>query len=343
MRFRLHLIIIMLVGFSLSAMAHSVVEWDDYFEVEHSWKYKGKECSITLNISKKLYNYYRNDREHLAYVYQFNDGELPPKYYSFMLSEHDRPVMHSIAQEFSRYALTEKDRIELALTFVQSLRYAFDADSKGKDEYVRYPVETLVDGCGDCEDKVALLVALLYEMDIDFVLLVLPEHMALGVHCDEVEANRYLLFRDNKYYYMETTMPNWQIGQIPNDYLKAEMEVVPVDDTPSVLVKGVRFESKATLAYQKASCTLEVDLHNQGPGKVTNVRLHVRLIELGKRNRLLAEEYYPLRNLQEGEQRTETLSLKSLIKENSVLEVELTGAEIEPQVSTLEMQYRKTR
>ena len=64
---------------------------------------------------------------------------------------------------------------------------------------------------------------------------------------------------------------------------------------------------------------------------------------MGKHNRLLAEEYYSLRNLQEGEQRTETLSLKSLIKANSVLEVELTGAEITPQVSTLEMQYRKTR
>jgi VCBS repeat-containing protein len=76
---------------------------------------------------------------------------------------------------------------------------------------------------------------------------------------------------------------------------------------------------------------------------VTNVRLHVRVIERGKHNRLLAEEYYSLRNLQEGEQRTETLSLKSLIKANSVLEVELTGTEITPQVSTLEMQYRKTR
>jgi hypothetical protein len=40
---------------------------------------------------------------------------------------------------------------------------------------------------------------------------------------------------------------------------------------------------------------------------------------------------------------TYDLSLKSLIKANSVLEVELTGTEITPQVSTLEMQYRKTR
>ena len=335
------LLVLMFVSVSLSA--HTVVEYDGFFEVDHSWKYNGKDCSITLNISAELYDYFRNDREHLAYVYKFNEGEMPPNYYSFMLSEHDRPVMQSIAQEFSRYAFTEKDRIELALTFVQSLRYAFDADSKGKDEYVRYPIETLVDGCGDCEDKVALLVALLYEMDIDFVLLVLPEHMALGVHCDEIEGSRYLLYQGKKYYYMETTMPNWEIGQIPEDYLKAEMEVVPVDDTPSVLIKGVSFESQATLTYQKASCTMKVDLHNLGPGKVTDVQLHVRVVEVGKHNRLLAEEYYSLRNLQEGEQRTETLSLRSLIKENSVLEVELTGEEITSQLSKLEIQYRKSR
>jgi hypothetical protein len=319
------------------------MEWDDYYEVEHSWKYKGKECSITLNISKNLYNYYRNDREHLAYVYQFNNGEMPPNYYSFMLSEFDRPVMQSIAQEFSHYAHSEKDRIELALTFVQSLKYSFDADSKGKDEYVRYPVETLVDGCGDCEDKVSLLVALFYEMDIDFVLLVLPEHMALGVHCDEVEADQYLLFQGNKYYYLETTMPNWQIGHIPDDYLKAEMEAVPVDDTPSLLMKGVQFESKPAMVFEKAQCTLKVDLHNLGPGKVTEVYLHVRLIELGKRNRLLAEEYYPLRDMQEGEQRTETLSLKSLIKDNSILELELTGAEIAPLSYSLGLSYSSNR
>ncbi len=342
MRVRLHLILF-LAFMSLTVSAHSVVEWDGYFEVKHSWKYNNKECSVTLNISTDLYDYYRNDREHLAYVYHFNEDELPPNYYSFMLSEHDRPLMHSLAQEFSRYALTEKDRIALALTFVQSLPYAYDADSKGKDEYVRYPVETLVDGCGDCEDKVALLVALLYEMDIDFVLLVLPEHMALGVHCDEVEADRYLLFQGKKYYYMETTMPNWEIGQIPPDYYSAKMEAVPVDDTPSLLLKGVHFESQTALVFEKANCTLKVDMHNLGPGKVTDVMLHVRLIELGKRNRLLAEEYYRLRDMQEGEQRTETVSLKSLIKENSILEVELTGAEIAPQVSTLEIQYSRTR
>lgn len=342
MRVRLHLLFLLaLIGFTASA--HTVVERDGYYEVEHEWQYKGKDCSIILNISTNLYDYYRNDREHLAYYYQFEDGEVPPNYFSFMLSEYDRPVMHAIAEELSRFGTTEEDRIDLALSFVQSLPYAYDNDSKDADEYVRYPIETLVDGQGDCEDKVALLVALLYEMDADFVLLVLPEHMAVGVHLDEVDVGRYLWFHDKKYYFMETTMPNWQIGQVPEHYMTTEMEVVPVDDTPTLLMKGVHFDSQPTLVYEKANCSLKLDLHNLGPGKVTDVRLHVRIIEKGGRNRLLTDVSFVLDEMLEGEHRTDLLPFKSLIKENCVLVVELTGEEVAPQSYELNMEYSKIK
>ena len=341
MRRCLHLILFLL--FSLSVSAHSVVEWDGFYEVKHSWECEGRSCSITLNISTNLYDYYRNDREHLAYKYRFNEDVVEPNYCSFMLSEHDRPVIRALANEFTRHTVSERESILLVLTFVQSLPYAFDNDSKGEDEYVRFPVETLVDGCGDCEDKVALLAALLYEMDVDFVLLVLPEHMAVGVHCDEVDVPRYLLFQGKKYHYLETTMPNWGIGDIPEAYFAAEIEAVPVDNTPSLLIKGVRFESQEALVNEKANCELTVDLHNLGPGKVTDLGIHVRIIQKGAINRLLTEEYYPLSDLMEGEQRTERLFLKSFIKENCLLQVELTGLEVNPQYYEVEMGYTRTK
>ena len=337
-----HNLIILLTFVILSASAHSVVEHEDYFEVTHSWEYNKKNCTISLNISKSMYNYFCNEREHLAYRYQFQGDELPPNYYSFMLSEYDRPVMQALADEFSKNAESELDRINLALVFVQSLPYAHDSTSKGVDEYVRFPIETLVDGCGDCEDKVALLTALLYGMDVDFVLLVLPEHMALGVHCDGIEAERFLRFRGKRYYYMETTMTGWSIGQIPEDYVGARMKIVPVDSTPNLLMKGVRFESKPAPVTTKADCELEVDLHNLGPGSVTDVRLLVRIIERGKTNYLLTEELFSIGTLYEGEQRTEILPFKSLIKENCVLEVELTGTETKPQSYQMKLSYSKT-
>lgn len=336
--------ILLLLLFSISASAHNVTEHDGYYQVDHSWLYNGKTCSISLNISKHLYSYFRNDREHLAYRYQFNEGEMAPNYYGFMLSEHDRPVMRALAEEFARGFVSEKDRVGLALSFVQSIPYAFDSDSKGKDEYVRYPIETLVDGCGDCEDKVALLAAILYEMDVDFILLVLPEHMAVGVHCDGVDARRYLLFEGKRFYYMETTMTGWQLGDIPEDYYAAEIEAVPVDDTPRLLIKGVRFESQPTFVFEKATCTLQVDLHNLGPRKATEVLIHIQIIDHGnRRNSLLADEYYHLADLQEGELRTEKLSLWSLIKENCVLQVELMCAEVDTQYYEVAIEYSRTR
>ena len=339
---RLYLILFLfLIGFTASA--HTVVERDGYYEVEHEWEYKGRGCSIVLNISTNLYDYFQNDREHLAYYYQFEDGEVPPNYFSFMLSEYDRPVMHAIAEEFSRYVTSEEERANLALSFVQSLPYAYDNDSKDAEEYVRYPIETLVDGQGDCEDKVALLIALLYEMEADFVLLALPEHMAVGVHLDDVDAGSYLWFHNKRYYYMETTKPNWQIGQIPEHYRSAEMEVVPVNDTPSLLMKGVHFDSQPTVVNEKADCVINLDLHNLGPGKVTDVRLRVRIIEKGWRNRVLTDASFLLNDMLEGERRTETLPFKSLIKENCVLVLELTGEEVAPQSYELNMEYSKIK
>ena len=342
MRARLHLIIIMALV-CLSASAHSVAEEDGYYMMEHTWSFEGKRYSISLGISTEIYDYYQNEREHVAYRYQFKENEIPPHYYSFMLSEYDRPVAREMARLFGELASSDLEQLKLVVSFVQSLPYAFDSDSKGVDEYVRYPVETLVDGCGDCEDKVALLAAILHEMNADFLLIVLPEHMAVGVHCDGLKANRYLLFQDKKYYYVETTMPNWNIGDIPENYHQVEMEVMPVDDTPCLLIKGVRFESQPTLVFEKASCELQVDLHNLGPRNVTGLRLHVRVIEKGKRNRLLAEEYYTLHDLPEGMARTERISLKSIIKENCTLQVELTGLEVNPQYYEVELNYNRTR
>ena len=326
-----------------SASAHSVVERDGYYEVAHSWRHEGESCSVRLNVPADLYGAYRNGREHVAYRYQFEGREAPPNYFGFMLSENDRDVMRSLAEAFGANAATQYGRIGLALSFVQSLAYASDAATKGVDEYVRFPVETLVDGCGDCEDKVVLLAALLYEMKADYIVLALPDHLALGVHCDGVHADHYLLFRDRRYYYMETTTEGWHIGDIPEPYRSAKMEAVPVDATPRLLIRSVRFDSQPAAVFEKALCRLQVTLHNQGPGSVAQVALVARVVQQGKQPRLLAEQYYLLNDLKEGEKRTERLALKSLIRENCLVQVELLGDNMLPQRYEMALDYSRTR
>ena len=338
MRKLLHLLLLLL--FTATAKAQT----DGWFTVRHDWECNGHNYAIGLEISEELYDYYRNEREHLAYHYKIENAETPVNFYSFILSDYDRPFIRELADRFSEKALTDFDKVNLAMTFVQSLPYAFDDDSKGEEEYVRYPIETLVDGSGDCEDKVTLLAALLYEMDIDFVLLSLPEHLALAVHCQGVEAGQYMLFRNKRYYYVETTMEGWEIGQVPPDYTHSEVEIYPCEAVPTLLVRGMRFESQSTKIYEKANCELQIELHNLGPGRVTGLQLQLRIREMGKRNaRVLSEETFILNDLPEGMKRTETLRTQSLIKEDAVLEIELFGDNVPAQTFELRLNYSKVR
>lgn len=110
----------------------------------------------------------------------------------------------------------------IVLSFVHSLNYVQDADM-GYDEYKKYPIETLVDETGDCEDTAYLLGTILRMMDIDTVIIYFPgEHTAVGVYCPTCEGY-YFTFNDKsisdrKYHYLESTGSNWQIGEMPDDY-----------------------------------------------------------------------------------------------------------------------------
>lgn len=337
-------ILLILMFASASLSAHSVVGQDGYIEVEHSWKYNGKDCCITLNISEDLYGYYQNEREHLAYHYKIEKAEMPVNFYTFILSDYDRAVMQALASQFEGMAISDYGRVNAAMTFVQSLPYAYDTDSKGEEEYVRYPVETLVDGCGDCEDKVMLLAAVLHEMDIDFILLSLPDHLALAVRCDGVKAERYISFLGKKYYYVETTMEGWQIGQVPPDYIGLELEVYPGHSEPTLLIKGLRFDSKATQVYEKADCEFRVRLQNLGPGRVTGLQMYLQVVhDDGHQPRVLSESVFALDDLPEGVSRAETLLLKSHIREHSRLLVEIHADGIPSQNFNLALDYTKVK
>lgn len=340
MRTRLYLVILLAFA-SLAASAHTRVEHEDYYEVKHSWDYNNKKCSLSLTIGKKLYGYYRNNRDHEVCVYPSLSQENSNNYFSFILSEYDRPVVRAVAEQFRKNTSSELEFVRLALAFVQSLPYAYDSDSKHIDEYMRFPVETLVDGCGDCEDKAALLAALLYEMDVDFILLEVPEHVALGVNCEGVDSGDYLMFRGKKYYCMETTSPNWQVGQVPDDYSTEEVTPYAINETPILHIKRYSFEVKPFYENEKAPLIVQVELKNDGPGKATGLQLHVRVVDKGTSNQLLADEYFAFSDMKEGEKRTEKVSFESLIMDNSVLMLELTGNEVESQYCEEELK-RKT-
>lgn len=78
----------------------------------------------------------------------------------------------------------ERRRLATAVAFLRSFEYAVDPDTKGSAEYHRDPVETLVDGRGDCKDLTYLLAAILSQPPFGYrtAMVFVPEHMLLGVH-----------------------------------------------------------------------------------------------------------------------------------------------------------------
>ena len=103
------------------------------------------------------------------------------------------------------------DVIVSIVKFVQELDYYPELD-----EYPKFPTETLMDYGGDCEDTAILLAAMLDSIGYDCILLDLPKHMAVGIRdYHHPEYGAYLDYDDIRYYVLETTGRNWEIGQLP--------------------------------------------------------------------------------------------------------------------------------
>ncbi|RLM63402.1 hypothetical protein DVK07_16250 [Halorubrum sp. Atlit-26R] len=96
----------------------------------------------------------------------------------------------SVTGERAWRSLPESVRLERAIGFVRSFKYVTDAESTGAPEYIRTVEETLVDGCGDCEDLTYLLVGILSQPAFSYrtAMVILPGHMLAAVHRDDLPA-----------------------------------------------------------------------------------------------------------------------------------------------------------
>lgn len=112
----------------------------------------------------------------------------------------------------------------------QCITYDSDLRSAPSGEWPRYPLETLVDGVGDCEDAVILAAAVLKRLDYDVALLYYPGHCALGVAGAEDLPGVFVQDPRTgvKYFYGETTAEGWSLGQVPEEYREMGPEGIEV-------------------------------------------------------------------------------------------------------------------
>jgi transglutaminase-like putative cysteine protease len=192
------------------------VSSDEAISRQYEWSYDGTSYKLTLPIPEDIYDYYsRMER-------------APVEDYSIYVThpDDDAELVHPLAAELKRLAVQkgydQEETVNFAASFVQNLNYQLEPEG---EEYPKYPVETLVDKAGDCEDMAILTAALLQSMGYDAVLIRFSPtnerdagHMAVGVAVTGVSGGYSYTYDGEKYYYLETTSP-WPVGEMPPDIL----------------------------------------------------------------------------------------------------------------------------
>ncbi len=172
-------------------------------EKEFVWESFGHKETLKVRLPAELETHYSSKPRHYRY------GSYITEDPGFELSAKLATAFQDRAKEEH---LGEWEMVNMVVDFVQSLEYQSEVG-----EYPKYPVETLMDGGGDCEDTSILLAAILDKLGVDCIMLSPPGHMAVGVAVEALDAKHYP-YNGRSYYYVETTGTNWKIGAIPPTY-----------------------------------------------------------------------------------------------------------------------------
>ena len=167
---------------------------------EHTWTFGGVTYTIRLDM---LYS------DVFGYTYSDPYGNIrlsltDPAYVSNYHTVDDGTLLELMGM-LSAYG-SGMDRTEFArfvLSFVQTIPYVTDEDSVGEREYWKYPLETLWDGGGDCEDSTILYDTLMLMAGYDVAFVLFQDHAMSAV---SVDVDGHSLTRDGiVYVFCETT------------------------------------------------------------------------------------------------------------------------------------------
>jgi hypothetical protein len=184
----------------------------------YQWYTQGHSQSITLHIPDSLYAYYKN-QPHWTNITSLK---------GYTLSDEDRLYLHDLIGQLKDTSgnknLAARNDYHNVVAFVQGIPYALHTDpttgltTTAANDYWKYPVETLVEGKGDCIDDAILAGALLKEMNYNVAIVLLPQvsgepagHAVVGIACDNCNGYYYPL-DGKKYYYLDLTGSGLSLG-----------------------------------------------------------------------------------------------------------------------------------
>ncbi|MGA9141701.1 MAG: transglutaminase domain-containing protein [Methanocella sp.] len=282
----------------------------------YDWKYKDIHWSFTAVVQKALYDLFK-EKPHSTYV----------SFAGYAMATEDRDSLGSAASQFrqsgAEKGYTRYDDAMNIITLVQSVPYVDDHPTGAP----KYPLETLVEGQGDCKDKAVLAAALLREAGFDVVLLKFPEHLSVGINVDA--AGTSYEYNGVRYYYAETTGGNWQIGEVPDQLNTVTPTVLPLLKNPTleVSVTAAPISNASGVVNHRA----EYLICNAGPGTARNLVLTVRAMALAQGENMAWEpvQTIPLGDLAEGQRVLSDTLLMMQAGEPTRVECIITGDNVD--------------
>lgn len=313
------LVLALLTLLSLTGFSHSVTKEGDHYSISHQWRYQGREWAFTMEVSSDLYEYYQG-RKHMS------DNVV-----EYVLSDYDRVYVQSLVNSFreggEKASFSDWDNVGNVISFVQSLQYVYDEESKGEEDYIRFPVETLVDGVGDCEDMAILAAAILDGMGYPVLMVSLPDHLALALHSDESVDGTYYEYEGARYYYVEVTSVGWGIGQIPKEYQRSGAKLIPLVHRPRMRFGRCSFEHDTYYSTDEAvPIVFHCEIENVGPGTTEELSLRFLVKPHEYSDMAYVERVFPLDEMGEGSTATYEVTLLVPRPLQGIMEIRVEGS-----------------
>lgn len=191
-----------------------------YTTKDYAWSFQNELYELSLEIPTHKY-YYLTQKD-----VNRSPQHLGTHMMTIFVTEHDTDIKN-LAQKLLNLAeeqnFNDSETVNFILSFVQqNIDYKEDMDSRGVEEYWKYPLETLYEKNGDCEDSSTLFQSIMKNTPYDVVMLfyIIDDssgHLSSGVHIDEELAGHSITHKGKEYYYCETTSSGFVVGEKPSE------------------------------------------------------------------------------------------------------------------------------
>ncbi len=182
---------------------------DGFENINYTWYDGFTKYSLDLEIKYSDYYTYKNDDV---------NRHSGSKAHNTSFVTYNDPYIQKLTSELVLLSegMSDMDRANFILTFVQNIPYVTDEVSAGKEEYWKYPLETLFEKEGDCEDTTFIYCAIMENLGYNTALLLFNGHMAAGLETHTEDDIFLEKGNPMKFAFCETTGTPYDVGESPN-------------------------------------------------------------------------------------------------------------------------------